>query len=113
MLSLENKIALITGAGRGIGKEIALTFAHQGAIPVICDVKEDLLQEAKRKFLKKQKKKRLLLSAMLQTRLKLMKPSKKRLTLKVDRYTCQQCRHYSRSIACNHERKRLGPCSFD
>jgi len=47
MLSLENKIALITGAGRGIGKEIALTFARQGATPVICDVKAELLEEAK------------------------------------------------------------------
>ncbi len=31
MLSLENRIALITGAGRGIGKAIALEFARRGA----------------------------------------------------------------------------------
>lgn len=27
---LENKIAVVTGAGRGIGREIALAFAREG-----------------------------------------------------------------------------------
>ena len=31
MAELENKIALITGAGRGIGREIALAYAREGA----------------------------------------------------------------------------------
>ena len=34
-LSLENRIALITGAGRGIGKAIALEFARRGAAVVL------------------------------------------------------------------------------
>ena len=32
MAELENKIAVITGAGRGIGQAIALAYAREGAI---------------------------------------------------------------------------------
>jgi 3-oxoacyl-[acyl-carrier protein] reductase len=38
LISLGGKNALITGAGRGIGKEIALTLAKAGANVAVCDI---------------------------------------------------------------------------
>jgi len=42
MTSLENKIALITGSARGIGREIALEFARRGADIVVTAIEADL-----------------------------------------------------------------------
>ncbi len=45
MKKLENKIAIITGAGSGIGKEITLLFAKEGAKIVATDLNEKRLAE--------------------------------------------------------------------
>lgn len=40
MKSLENKVAIVTGAGSGIGKAVAFTFAAEGAKVVVSDINE-------------------------------------------------------------------------
>ncbi|WP_055048341.1 SDR family NAD(P)-dependent oxidoreductase [Devosia sp. A16] len=46
LIDLRNKVSIVTGAGRGIGNEIARTLAAEGAIVVITDIRQDLLDEA-------------------------------------------------------------------
>ncbi len=43
-MRLKDKVALITGAGKGIGAAIAKRFAEEGAKLVVCDLNEDNIQ---------------------------------------------------------------------
>ena len=47
MDNLTDKVALITGAARGIGREIALKLAQQGANIIICDILDEVTNTAK------------------------------------------------------------------
>ncbi len=42
MLRLKDKIALITGAARGIGQAVAELFAKEGAIVIVSDINDEL-----------------------------------------------------------------------
>jgi NAD(P)-dependent dehydrogenase (short-subunit alcohol dehydrogenase family) len=48
--ALNGKIAIVTGASRGIGRAIAETFAREGARVVICGRKQETLDEAAREI---------------------------------------------------------------
>ncbi|MFH1798798.1 MAG: 3-oxoacyl-[acyl-carrier-protein] reductase [Candidatus Omnitrophota bacterium] len=49
-MRLENKVSIITGAARGIGREIAELFAREGSRVAICDINEEALFAAKEKI---------------------------------------------------------------
>jgi len=46
MKRLDNKVSIITGAAQGIGLATALKFAAEGAIVVICDIKQAAVEAA-------------------------------------------------------------------
>ncbi len=45
-LRLSNKVSIITGAAQGIGLATALKFAQEGAVVVVCDVKQSAVDAA-------------------------------------------------------------------
>ncbi len=47
---LKDKVALVTGAGRGIGKSVALKFAEEGASLILCARTASQVQETARKI---------------------------------------------------------------
>jgi 3-oxoacyl-[acyl-carrier protein] reductase len=44
------KVAIVTGAGAGMGKQVALDMAAEGAKVVICDIQQEALDETKREI---------------------------------------------------------------
>lgn len=44
-IDLSGKVAIVTGAGRGIGRQIARTLSEEGVITVITDIDEELLAD--------------------------------------------------------------------
>ena len=49
-MRLEDKVAIVTGAASGIGKEIARTFARDGAKIVIADLNQEGADAAAREL---------------------------------------------------------------
>jgi 3-oxoacyl-[acyl-carrier protein] reductase len=49
-IDLRGKVAIVTGASRGIGREIASTLASEGVTTVVTDVRQDLLDEVAKDF---------------------------------------------------------------
>src|SRR6202012_1857810 len=50
MAQLNDKIAIVTGASRGIGRAIAESFAREGAHVIICGRKAETLEEPAREI---------------------------------------------------------------
>ena len=46
----KGKVAIITGAAQGMGKQVALDMTAEGARVVVCDILSDLLEETKKEI---------------------------------------------------------------
>src|SRR5262245_7607741 len=49
-IDLEDKVAIVTGAGRGIGRCIATTLAAEKAVVIATDLRQDLLDDLAGEF---------------------------------------------------------------
>jgi len=52
-MKLKDRVAMVTGAGRGIGKAISLTFVREGAKVALVDVDKGVLEASKNEIEKK------------------------------------------------------------